>query len=1337
MKKQALLFIVFLSFHAYSQQAFDCNDSKFYQVISGTLKSYDPILGAYSKALHTYSSYNAGGYNPKDNFLYAIKGKDKHLLRIGMDSIIDLGAVAAQGTVVFGGGYAADVDAEGNLWVYQNNTKNSFHKITNLASYNGGASPVFEVVNVNVASPSTCADITYINNAFYGGSRGKLYKWDLSTGSPIFSSKTVVNLPKSTFGAAYTDASNRLYLSDNNGGLYVVDAYDSDQPVATLLNLTEITNSNDGFKCANGISPIDKDQDGILDTMDQDTDGDGIPNSMESNGANPYGDDDGDDTYNYLDNDTSGSGDSVVQGAYDRDADGVPDFFDLDSDNDGIYDIVEAGYGYLDTNRDGVFNTKDMNYTDTDQDGLADIFDMDNGGELVLLDTDNDGVYNAYDTDSDNDGIVDLIEGQESTAYQPLSNKDEDQDGMDDVFDSSFGGVANGTVNSDTTDAFDYLDLDSNNDGISDSVTAYDSDGDGVAETIISGNDGDADGLDDSFDLMKSSFSPDNGGQTPASFPIPALCDRYNYLGEFSADGTPLYLDENDVISQATIDMVANALPESYPVPDFNPHYISSGYDTDVVVQEQADIWVTFISEGAGYKNTLGFYTYDSNNPITTIPNPEDITIIFPNVSAVDSGGSLVAGNKVNIGSFPPNTGIGWVLLANAWSEGCVGAGNWALFSNPNFNPESDPRLQYHNVLLSDPDNERIILGFEDIRRDYASCDQDFNDALFYITASPYSAMKNVNYATIESATNVTSANDGGLESNGDLAKLIAKRNFNRAKKNTFHNQKSTQSRFIAGMHSGKSLNSLNGYFPATGMYGTETTFISSPDDLIEITNAKEVFAIDYYQNESRVAAAFATVTTGSIYDHSKIICDRLNGSSLLDVRTLSIRNHRLINTKIKRANGEIEQTLSFSVKLGEVSNELYSFWNIDQYPTGDYLNFQIWGGSVGQVATIANTIIDKLKETKTLVSTPVADQIPTVFVQKGSYKGGKLKLKITNKNGVKEVTFKSNLRNTELSAEESKTEILNLSGAYEEEITVTTGYLFDIGFSISTEGSERSDALYLADGPWGIDYQLEEVKIAAFDINEQNDFETIENHLVERSVSLQGEVKGTVNMFRNVLPGDLSLDVDSTGGIQFNMEANTAVEVILVPRVLANWNNRLRYTITPTEAAKTYSIPFESFVDASGKSADLENIRSVVFSIQGDYTTFKEFDVAVTSLKIVNTMDTEMLVADVETKEPETTITLETLTTVPNFPASQKIRKLSNYPNPFINQTTIQLPNAVVANSIQVVDMHGKIVRTEALIANITKDFNFEAKNLSAGYYIYIITDIQGKVFKGSFVIR
>ena len=194
---------------------------------------------------------------------------------------------------------------------------------------------------------------------------------------------------------------------------------------------------------------------------------------------------------------------------------------------------------------------------------------------------------------------------------------------------------------------------------------------------------------------------------------------NYQYLGEYTSNGTPLYLESpGDVVLWETLEMISNSIPESYPVPDYNPHYISSGYDTDLALTEEADIYVTFVSEGAGYRNVLGFYTYDVNNPSPIAPETEDITIIFPNASALGSGGGLQVGDKVKIGTFPAGTGIGWVLLANAWSSntGTVMNGFWKVYSNSDYNPEADANLRQHNVLLNDPDNERIILGFEDIR---------------------------------------------------------------------------------------------------------------------------------------------------------------------------------------------------------------------------------------------------------------------------------------------------------------------------------------------------------------------------------------------------------------------------------------------------------------------------------------------------------------------------------------------------------------------------------------------------------------------------------------------
>ncbi|MBW1297944.1 DUF6923 family protein [Aquimarina litoralis] len=1307
--------IIALSISA--QETFDCNDGTFYQVISGSMKAYDPITGSYSDALHSYDTYNAGGYNAVDNYLYAIKRSDKHLLRIAKDMIVDLGAVAPNGTVIFGGGYAADVDPDGNLWVFQNNTKRTFHKITNLKDYDGSYAPQFEIVEADVTAPSTCADIVYVNGAFYGGSRGKMFKWDLSTGTPVFSSKSVANLPFSTFGAAYADTDNRLYFSDNNGGLYLINDYEGANPSATLLNLTETTNSNDGFKCASGISPLDKDGDGLLDSMDADVDGDGLSNVFECNGMDPYGDIDDDGMFNYLDNDISGNGDNVVQDAFDRDQDGNPDFLDIDSDNDGIYDIVEAGAGNSDTNNDGVCNYQDANYQDTDNDGIADVFDADQlGTDFIPLDTDNDQVFDCYDIDSDNDGIIDLIEGQDENAFLGLSGNDEDTDGMDDNFDPDFGGTVNGTVNTDNEDAYDHLDTDSDNDGISDSIEAYDSDGDGNPETIASGVDSDNDGLDDHYDQRKTGFDSQNGGQTPANFPIPAICDRYNYLGEFNGNGKPLYLDGRDEVSQETVDMIHNALPEGYPVPDFNPHYISSGYDTDVVLEENAEIWVTFVGEGAGYRNTLGFYTYDADNPYATVPQPEDITIIFPNVSAVGSGGELEVGDKVKIGSFPPNTGIGWVLLANAWKDGCVDTGHWQLYSNPDYNPESDESLRYHNVLLNDPDSDRIILGFEDIRRDYSSCDQDFNDALFYITASPITAIRTDNYADIDSATDVTSGNDGGLESNGDLASLIAQRNFNRTKSNTIFNTKKSQKTFQPSVISYKSAKNgdLSTYFPETGVFGSESAYVSSPEDLLEITNANTVFSVDYYQDESRVAAALATSTTGKVYDHSKTICDRLNGSKLLDLRTVDIRNHTIISTRIERATGEIEYALVFSIKEGEFENEIYSLWNIDSYPEGNYKNFQVWGGSVAQVANITNHILDTFMMVKPLRSHEVANRIPTVFVEKGKYDNGQLVLNIINTSRASSMNFNGNIRRTELAAEVQLSQAISLSGAYREQVTIPTGYLFDIGFSVNEPQSTQLDALYLADGPWGIDYKEEGVVIETFEVLEQTEVMSDDNYTIERGVSVSGEVKETMNIFRNILAGDRTLNVEAYDALQFEMNTDKDIEVILVTKDLTDWNDRLRYTVEADANNILHTISFSDFVNGQGASMDVKDLRSIVFSVQGDYQNFESFNINITEVAFTNTA-----VLSVEEHEIQ-----------------EKVANVMNYPNPFQATTSIRVPETLQGTvKITVIDMLGRIVRDEKLEMISPNEAKFNGSGLITGIYKYIISDLNKKSYQGSFM--
>ena len=218
---------------------------------------------------------------------------------------------------------------------------------------------------------------------------------------------------------------------------------------------------------------------------------------------------------------------------------------------------------------------------------------------------------------------------------------------------------------------------------------------------------------------------------------------QYKTLGTWDAEGVPDYLvTPGDEIDDGLMERIGNSLPESKPLPDTHPEYILQSSQGNIVVTEEADVWVTYIKEGASFRNVLGFYTYNENDPPSSIADIEDsLTLVFPNVSNTGSGGGLDPGDKVNIGRFEAGTVIGWFMISNGYRDGKITGGQYRLFSNPNLNPEADEDLQKHNVLLRDEGTGRVVMGFEDIRRDYDNCDQDFNDALFFITANPVTAI--------------------------------------------------------------------------------------------------------------------------------------------------------------------------------------------------------------------------------------------------------------------------------------------------------------------------------------------------------------------------------------------------------------------------------------------------------------------------------------------------------------------------------------------------------------------------------------------------------------------
>ncbi|NOS73047.1 MAG: DUF4347 domain-containing protein, partial [Methyloglobulus sp.] len=192
----------------------------------------------------------------------------------------------------------------------------------------------------------------------------------------------------------------------------------------------------------------------------------------------------------------------------DTDKDGVQDSLDLDSDNDGISDLYEStggtGDATADANNDGTVSLAESLIAfpggadgDIDNDGLMDVFDTTpNTGAAGSvgnspINTDSgfptgDATPDYLDLDSDGDGIADTVEARPTAGYVTFTgivdtNDDLDNDGVIDIFDSSngvggtFGGNFTAPVNTDA--AFpnadttpDYLDTDSDGDGLLDSA---------------------------------------------------------------------------------------------------------------------------------------------------------------------------------------------------------------------------------------------------------------------------------------------------------------------------------------------------------------------------------------------------------------------------------------------------------------------------------------------------------------------------------------------------------------------------------------------------------------------------------------------------------------------------------------------------------------------------------------------------------------------------------------------------------------------------------------------------------------------------------------------------
>jgi len=701
-------------------------------------------------------------------------------------------------------------------------------------------------------------------------------------------------------------------------------------------------------------------------------------------------------------------------------------------------------------------------------------------------------------------------------------------------------------------------------------------------------------------------------------------------MGGYDSQGVPDYLEEADNLEEDFLNRIDASLPENYPVPSYNPDYISTSAETNIVLQQEADIWVTFVAEGAGYKNTLGYYLFDPSLPPSTVPEASDINIIFPNVSLLNSGGGLLPGDKVHLGSFPQGTGIGWVLIANGWDEQqqIVVNKQWTLFSEPFYNPELDNSLKFHNVLLIDELTDRIVLGFEDIRRDYNSCDNDFNDAIFYITANPIESiiLNDINFTT-DVEGNISSGNQGGLESEGSLAEKIAQRTLNRnlIKNDPNRYLETSMDAFVQANRlsfDGNAL-SLSSLVPDIGPDST-SSFLSTPMDLLDLTNAEDVLSVDYFKDSKRHAACLVTRTIENVYSHTKSICDRVSGAELLATKNISINGeYPATLISIRRPNEGTEYAISFSIRVRRDSvYEYTSHWNIDNYPSGgEYYNFQLWGNKPANVFYLAEEIIDEFQSSFQMTENISYSVPPDILMGYGEYVQGRFKMKLLNKKRKPEILhLTGTIRNAEGMTSVPYSQIIKLNGAATEYVEFETPGVFDAGLEIIVEGSNDKESIYLADGAWIANFEENNATDIALEIFPTDSIiDNAQEYIVERSLKSSGNVKNYVSFHRPLRLGLRPVDLSNYKNMSFVASGTDEVEIVISHKRIINWSDQPRKIIELTNDAKRYDIPMEEFVSSNGTTEFNDDISSITFSVKGDHNNFHFFEMEINNLSFNN----------------------------------------------------------------------------------------------------------------------
>lgn len=209
----------------------------------------------------------------------------------------------------------------------------------------------------------------------------------------------------------------------------------------------------------------------------------------------------------------------------------------------------------------------------------------------------------------------------------------------------------------------------------------------------------------------------------------------YPSVDGYDNNGRPNPTPNTEVLCENLIPNFKAVLSEKKDAMKNLPNFFENK-NSELILTERANVTLTFVTESSEYRNSLGYFTYNINNPPKKIDDiRSSMKLIFANSSAENSGGTLKEGDQVNLGTFEAGTVIGYFLVSDGWNGYETTEGLYTFFTNSKLNRENSQQ----SLMLYSESCGTLISAFEDMHT--RSGDRDFNDLVIKTTVSPMSAM--------------------------------------------------------------------------------------------------------------------------------------------------------------------------------------------------------------------------------------------------------------------------------------------------------------------------------------------------------------------------------------------------------------------------------------------------------------------------------------------------------------------------------------------------------------------------------------------------------------------